>query len=69
MLPVNLSYIGTREIRSRQEALINAGLFVLGVMTTLILLGLFSSLAGAVTVQYQGYVRVIAQGAVLQNFS
>ena len=59
MLPVNLSYIGTREIRSRWEALIKAGLFVLGVMTTLILLGLFSSLAGAVTVQYQGYVKVI----------
>lgn len=59
MLPVNLSYIGTRELTSRREAIAQAGLFVLGVVTTLSLLGLFSSFAGAVMVQYRGYINVV----------
>jgi cytochrome c-type biogenesis protein len=59
MLPVNLTYIGTRDIRSRREAALNASAFVLGVITTLSGLGLFSALAGAVLVQFQGYISVI----------
>jgi len=58
LLPVNLSYIGTREITSRWDILLKAGSFVLGVVTTLSLLGLFSSFAGAVMVSYLGYVHI-----------
>lgn len=58
LLPVNLSYIGTREITSRWDASIKAGSFVLGVVTTLSLFGLFSSLAGAVLIQFRGYIQV-----------
>jgi cytochrome c-type biogenesis protein len=55
MLPVNLSYIGTRQFTSRQDAFLKAGAFVLGVVTTLSLLGLFSSLATFVLVRYRSY--------------
>lgn len=55
MLPVNLSYIGTREITSRRDAFIKASAFVLGVVTVLSVLGIFSSLAGFVFVKYRGY--------------
>lgn len=58
LLPVNLSYIGTREINSRWDALVKAGSFVLGVVTVLSLLGLFSSFAGAVMLDFRGYVNV-----------
>jgi len=56
LLPVNLSYIGTRTINSRREALIKASAFVLGVVTVLSLLGLFSAFAGFVFVQFRGYI-------------
>lgn len=59
LLPVNLSYIGTREITSRQDAFRKAGAFVLGVVTVLSLLGLFSSLATFVLVQYRGYFFIL----------
>lgn len=58
LLPVNLSYIGTREINSRWDAFIKAGSFVLGVVTMLSLFGVFSSLAGAVLIKYRGYVHL-----------
>jgi cytochrome c-type biogenesis protein len=64
LLGVNLTYIGTREFTSRWDAFIKAGSFVLGVVTVLSLLGLFSSFAGAVMVGYRGYVN-IAVGAVI----
>lgn len=64
LLPVNLSYIGTRELTSRWDVFVKAGSFVLGVVTTLTLLGLFSSLAGAVMVGYQGYVQIVV-GALI----
>lgn len=59
LLPVNLSYIGTREINSRQEAVIRASAFVCGVVTVLSILGLFSSFAGFVFVQFRGYFHLI----------
>lgn len=64
LLSVNLTYIGTREFTSRRDALIKAGLFVLGAVTVLSLLGLFSSFAGVVMVGYRGYFN-IAVGAVI----
>ncbi|NEP01724.1 MAG: cytochrome c biogenesis protein CcdA [Symploca sp. SIO2E9] len=64
LLPVNLSYIGTRQMTSVWDVFVKAGLFVLGVVTTLSLLGLFSSFAGAVMVGYLGYVQ-IAVGTVI----
>lgn len=64
LLPVNLSYIGTREITSRWDAFVKAGSFVLGVVTMLSLFGLFSSLAGAVLIHFRGYVQVVV-GAVI----
>jgi cytochrome c-type biogenesis protein len=58
LLPVHLGYIGTREITSRKAAFQKAGFFVLGVATLLSLLGLFSSLAITVTLDYRGYIQV-----------
>ncbi len=58
LLPVNLSYIGTRTITSRWDAFVKAGSFVLGVVTILTLFGVFSSLQGLVLIRYQGYVQV-----------
>jgi cytochrome c-type biogenesis protein len=59
LLPVNLSYIGTLNIKSRWDAFIKAGLFVLGAVTILSLFGLVSSFAGAVMVDYRGYINVV----------
>lgn len=59
LLPVNLSYIGTLKIRSRSDAFIKAGLFVLGAITILSLFGLVSSFAGAVMVEYRGYINIV----------
>ncbi|WP_413160568.1 cytochrome c biogenesis CcdA family protein [Capilliphycus salinus ALCB114379] len=59
LLPVNLSYIGTLKIKSRWDALTKAGLFVLGAVTILSLFGLVSSFAGAVMVEYRGYINII----------
>lgn len=58
LLPINLGYIGTRDITSRKDALIKASSFVLGVATTYSLLGLFSGLAVAVFAQYRGFIQV-----------
>ncbi|MBE9126264.1 MULTISPECIES: cytochrome c biogenesis protein CcdA [unclassified Coleofasciculus] len=59
LLPVNLSYIGTLNIKSRWDAFTKAGLFVLGAVTILSLFGLVSSFAGAVMVEYRGYINVV----------
>jgi cytochrome c-type biogenesis protein len=59
LLPVNLSYIGTLRIKSRWDAFTKAGLFVLGSVTILSLFGLVSSFAGAVMVEYRGYINVV----------
>lgn len=56
LLPVNLSYIGTRTITSRRDALGKAIAFVLGVVTVLSVLGLMSSVASFVLLRAQGYV-------------
>jgi len=55
MLPVNLSYIGSQNFQDRKDALIKAASFVIGVTTTLSLLGLFSSFATFVLVQYRSF--------------
>jgi cytochrome c-type biogenesis protein len=65
MLPVNLSYIGTREITSCRDAIVKAGSFVLGVVTILSLLGLFSAFAGIVLVQFRGYFQVAIGSVIL----
>jgi cytochrome c-type biogenesis protein len=59
LLPVNLTYIGTREITSRRDALCKAGAFVLGVITILSLFGLFSSLAAIVLIRFRGYFHIL----------
>lgn len=64
MLPVNLSYIGTLNVKSRREAFWNATGFVLGVVTILSLFGLFSSVAGAVMVDFRGYIN-LAVGSLI----
>lgn len=64
LLPVNLSYIGTLKITSRWDAFAKAGLFVLGAVTILSLFGLVSSFAGAVMVDYRGYIN-IAVGIIM----
>lgn len=64
LLPVNLSYIGTLKIESRREALLKAGLFVLGTVTILSLFGLVSSFATAVIVNWRGYIN-LGIGAII----
>jgi cytochrome c-type biogenesis protein len=58
MLPVNLSYIGTLNIKSRRAAVWNATGFVLGVVTILSIFGLFASVAGAIMVEWRGYINL-----------
>jgi cytochrome c-type biogenesis protein len=65
MLPVNLSYIGTRNIKSRRDAFIKVSLFVLGTITILSLFGLVSSFAGVVMVEYRGYINLVVGAIVL----
>lgn len=65
LLPVNLSYIGTLNIVSRRDAAVKAGLFTLGVMTIFSLLGLFSSFAAAVLVDFRGYINLVVGGIIL----
>ncbi len=65
LLPINLSYIGTRNITSRRDAFIKASLFVLGVVSILSLFGLASSFAGAVMVEYRGYINIIVGFIIL----
>ncbi len=59
LLPVNLSYIGTLKITSRRDAFAKAGLFVLGAVTILSLFGLVSSFAGAVMIEYRGFINIV----------
>jgi cytochrome c-type biogenesis protein len=65
LLPLNLSYIGTRNIKSRSDAFIKAGLFVLGNVIILSLFGLASSFAGTVMVEYRGYINVVVGAIIL----
>jgi cytochrome c-type biogenesis protein len=65
LLPLNLTYIGTRNITSRGDAFIKAGLFVLGNVIILGLFGLVSSFAGAVMVEYRGHINVIVGAIIL----
>ena len=58
LLPVNLSYIGTLNVKSRREAFFNATGFVLGVVTVLSMFGLFSSVAAAVMVDWRGHINI-----------
>ncbi|MGK7958645.1 MAG: cytochrome c biogenesis protein CcdA [Crocosphaera sp.] len=64
LLPVNLSYIGTLNIKSRWDAFSKAGLFVLGSVTILSLFGLVSSFTGLIMVEYRGYIN-IAVGLIM----
>jgi cytochrome c-type biogenesis protein len=65
LLPLNLTYIGTRNITSRGDAFIKAGLFVLGNVIILGLFGLVSSFAGAVMVEYRGHINVVVGAIIL----
>jgi cytochrome c-type biogenesis protein len=65
LLPLNLTYIGTRNIISRSDAFVKAGLFVLGNVIILGLFGLVSSFAGAVMVEYRGHINVIVGAIIL----
>ncbi len=64
MLPVNLSYIGTLKIKSRLDAFVQAGLFVLGAVTVLSLVGFFASFIGAFTILYKGHLN-LAVGLIM----
>jgi len=64
LLPINLSYIGTREITSRWDAFSKAGAFVLGVVTMLSLFGILSSFATIILLKYRGFVQ-LAVGAIV----
>ncbi len=65
LLPLNLSYIGTRKITSRGDAFVKAELFVLGNVIILGLFGLVSSFAGAVMVEYRGHINVVVGAIIL----
>jgi cytochrome c-type biogenesis protein len=65
LLPLNLSYIGTRKITSRSDAFVKAGLFVLGNVIILGLFGLVSSFAGVVMVEYRGHINVVVGAIIL----
>ena len=65
MLPINLSYIGTLKIKSRRDAFIKVSLFVTGVIIILSLLGLVSSFAGAVMIEYRGHINLTVGAIVI----
>jgi cytochrome c-type biogenesis protein len=65
LLPVNLSYIGTLNIRDRRDAFVKAGLFVLGTVTILSLFGLVSSFATAIIVDFKGIVHLVIGAIIL----
>lgn len=70
LLPLSLSYIGTLNIHSKREAFFNAIGFVLGVVAVLGILGLSSSAAGALTVDYKGYINIgIGVFSILMGFT
>jgi cytochrome c-type biogenesis protein len=64
LLPVNLSYIGTLNVTSRRAAVWNAAGFVLGVVTILSIFGLFASVAGALMVEWRGWID-LAVGTII----
>ena len=53
LLPMNLAYIGTLDIKDKVAALSKASQFVLGVASIITLLGVFASFAGAVFTSYK----------------
>jgi cytochrome c-type biogenesis protein len=59
LLPLNLSYIGSADIRSKPQAVLHSLAFVMGVVLVLSLFGLFSGFAGSVIVDYKGYVHMV----------
>ncbi len=59
MLPMNLSYIGTANIKSKFDALKKSLFFVLGAAFIFSLLGLFASFASLIMIEYRGYVHVV----------
>lgn len=59
LLPVNLAYIGTADIKDKKQAFNKALTFVLGVAFVLTLLGLFSTFAFAVFTEYKGIINFI----------
>jgi cytochrome c-type biogenesis protein len=64
LLPVNLSYIGTLHPKSRFHALRNAVQFVLGAIAVFSILGLSTSIASTILVDWRGYIN-IAVGAFI----
>jgi cytochrome c-type biogenesis protein len=58
MLPLNLSYIGASNLRSRTAALRVAVMFVFGVVVVNVVLGLISSLFFALFVEYRAPVNM-----------
>jgi cytochrome c-type biogenesis protein len=65
LLPINLSYIGTLEMKSRWDALKKALWFVFGAITAFSILGLFAALAAAIFVDFRGYVNLLVGAIVL----
>lgn len=59
MLPLNLSYIGTANIKSKTDAFKKASLFVLGAAIIFSLLGVFASFASFVLIEYRGYIHTV----------
>jgi len=58
MLPLNLSYIGASNLRTRTAAVRVAAMFVLGVVVVNVVLGLISSLFFALFVEYRAPVNM-----------
>jgi cytochrome c-type biogenesis protein len=58
LLPLNLGYIGTLEVDSRRRAMTLAGGFVLGVILVISLMGLVSSFAASLLIDYKGYMNL-----------
>ena len=56
MLPLNLGYIGTLKVKNKFDAFKKAIAFVSGVVLVTSLFGLVSGFAGAVMVEYKGYL-------------
>jgi cytochrome c-type biogenesis protein len=58
LLPLNLAYIGTLDIKNKVEAFQKAGSFVLGVAFVLTLLGVFGSFAFTVFTEYKALINL-----------
>lgn len=65
LLPVNLSYIGTLNIKSRRDAFVKASFFVLGAVSIFSLFGLFASFASSVMVDFRGHIHVVVGAIIL----